>query len=597
MPNAITGKDRRPSIVFTNPARCKDCYRCVRVCPVKAIRVEAGQASVDGDRCIHCGSCVRQCPQKAKAWRNDVERARRLTQTKRVLAASIAPSFAGFFKEWEWKRLPSALRLLGFSHVSETAVGAWHSARKTAEWIEKRPERAWIESSCPAVVAYVEKYAPRRVRNLTPVLSPMRTHAALLKEKLGADAGVVFIGPCVAKKAEAEREDRPGLVDAALTFAELTQWLEEEKIDLSLLEESAFDEKPAGEARCFPLLGGCMQTAKLGGNGLSTEVFSASGFAEIKAVLDLENTSGLRLIECLFCPEGCVGGPAIPQEGNPFERRQRLLHYAGGNKEDWGDAPNPASVSLEACFKAQPVDVGEPVPEELIRIELEKTGKADTENQLNCGACGYSSCREKSLAVIRGMAEAEMCLPHMRRLAEGRSDRIMETSPNGILIVDGNLGIVAMNPAFRGLFYCSDAILGRHVGCLMDPDPFERLLSGREARVESVVEHKQYNRICHQILYRLERENQYVGIFVNVTERQRGQAELERLRADAMVQARELFEHQLRTAQEMTRFLGENAARGEALVEKLVELVGEGNDNARGTDRRGREERTQFSEE
>ncbi|MFP4380429.1 MAG: [Fe-Fe] hydrogenase large subunit C-terminal domain-containing protein [Candidatus Sumerlaeia bacterium] len=572
MQNPVTrAKD---SIVFTNQAKCRDCYRCVRTCPVKAIRVVNAQASVVAERCIHCGTCIRECPQKAKAYRNDIERVRDIVREGAMTALSIAPSFAGFFREWEWKRIPSALRKLGFRHVSETAVGAWHAAQKTAALLEHDPKASWIESSCPAVVSYVEKYLPDRVRNLAPILSPMLTHASLLRQKLGGDIRVIFIGPCVAKKAEAERSENDGLVDGVLTFAELGQWLEEENIDLRQLEESDFDEQPAGHARCYPLLGGCMQTAARTADRLAADVLSASGHEQIHEALTMEDNNGLRLIECLFCPDGCIGGPAIPQEGNPFERRQRVLRYAGEiQKKD--TAPELTALPLVARFHARPIADGDKVSEEAIRRELEKTGKLDPDNQLNCGACGYPRCREKAIATILGMAETEMCLPYMRRMAEGRTDRIIETSPNGIILLDERLCITAMNPAFRKLFYCSDAVLGKPVSYLMDPDPFERLAAGKEQLIEKQMEHRQYNRVCHQIAYALEDEKQFVGIFVNITEQKDRQHQLDKLRKDAMVQARELLDHQLQMAQEMTRFLGENTARGESLVEKLVDLVGD----------------------
>jgi PAS domain S-box-containing protein len=230
---------------------------------------------------------------------------------------------------------------------------------------------------------------------------------------------------------------------------------------------------------------------------------------------------------------------------------------------------------------AKPVPDDSRVTDAAIRGIYAKTGKLDPKNQLNCGACGYSTCRDKAVAVVRGMAEAEMCIPYMRYLAERRTDRIIETSPNGIVTLDENLRILSMNPAFRRLFMCSEAVLGRHISYLMDPDPFERLAAGVVARVECVSEHRNYRYVFHQIMYRLPEENQFVGIFVDVTETRANRDELGRLRAETLAQARELMEHQLKVAQQVTRFLGENTARGEELVEKLVRLVGDPNDGAK----------------
>jgi len=204
---------------------------------------------------------------------------------------------------------------------------------------------------------------------------------------------------------------------------------------------------------------------------------------------------------------------------------------------------------------------------------LAMTGKLSPEDELNCGACGYASCRDKAVAVIRGMAEPEMCIPYMRRLAEQRTDRIIETSPNGIVIVDDRLNIISMNPAFRRYFMCTEAILGKRISYLMDPDPFERVVSGAEKIVETVARHDRYHIICHQIIYSLAEENQYVGIFVNITRSQADREKLDQLRAQTIAQAQELLEHQIDMAQRIGQFLGESSAQGEKLVENLMNMA------------------------
>ena len=208
------------------------------------------------------------------------------------------------------------------------------------------------------------------------------------------------------------------------------------------------------------------------------------------------------------------------------------------------------------------------------------TGKAKEDDQLNCGACGYASCRDKAIAVIRGMAEPEMCIPHMKRLAEQRVDRIIETSPNGIVVLDEHLKILHMNPAFQKFFMCSESLCGQPIACLIDPEPFQRLASGQDQQIEMMAEHKKYGLICHQILYHLREENQYVGIMVNVTHHQANQEKLDRLRSQTVVQARELLEHQIEMAQRLAQFLGESTAKGEDLVEKLMLLADEVGDKA-----------------
>lgn len=571
-------------VVFTNKARCRDCYRCVRVCPVKAIQMRDGQAYVVDSRCIRCGTCVRECPQGAKSYRNDVDRAKQLFAPGVAVAASVAPSFAAAFPDFQRLRLPSALRQLGFAYVGETAVGAYHVAAQTAAIVAARPERRLVCTSCPAVVRYVELYRPELADTLAPVVSPMIAHAKHIRKRLSGEVRVVFLGPCVAKKAEAERPEHAGLVDCALTFAELREWLEQEQIDLSACEESDFDESPEGEARLFPIEGGSVRTSGWTTDLLAGDVVAASGFDEVRTALDgLVMPDTPNIIEPLFCLQGCTNGPAMLDDRNILARRGDVLGYAAAHP---GKTPEEAFYGdLAARFDPATPAAETPITEEQIRHVLEITGKAREEDQLNCGACGYANCREKAMAVIRGMAEPEMCIPHMKRLAEQRVDRIIETSPNGIVIVDEHLHILHMNPAFRKFFLCSDAVYGQPISYLMDPEPFVRLSSGQESLVEMTVEHERYHLVCHQILYPLDEERQYVGIFVNITGNRANQQKLDQLRAQTVAQARELLDHQIQMAEQLAKFLGESTAKGENLVDKLMLLTEE---NANPTARQGK---------
>lgn len=561
----------RNQVVYTNKARCRDCYRCVRVCPVKAIRMQGAQASVVEERCIACGTCIRECPQGAKMFRNDVARVAALAASGARIAASVAPSFATVFSDWERRRLASVLRRLGCEFVAETAVGAYMVARETARIVAERPDRLWIGTACPAIVNYVELYKPELVENLTPVVSPMIAHARHLKALLGANWRVVFIGPCVAKKAEAERAEYAGSVEAVLTFAELREWMQQEDVDISGCEESDFDEIPSGEARYFPLPGGLARTASLEDGHLAATTLAVSGFDQVQQAMDASYAPGKGLfVEPLFCSQGCINGPAITAAPGIFERRRLALEYAAEPGAD--ESPKPPSLITQFRPRRNEQQV---VPEDEIRRVLAAAGKVSPEDELNCGSCGYASCRENAAAVVLGLAEPEMCVPYMRRLAEQRTDRIIETSPNGILILDDRLRILHMNPAFKKFFSAGEALYGRHIGCLMDPDPFERVASGKEERLEALERFDNYGLVCHQILYSLKEEQQVVGIFVNITQSQASQRKLNELRATTIRQAQELIEHQINTAQQMAKFLGESTARGEQIVGNLVRLAEE----------------------
>jgi iron only hydrogenase large subunit-like protein/uncharacterized Fe-S cluster-containing protein len=558
-------------IVFTLTARCRDCYRCLRACPVKAIRMEKVQAYVDVTRCISCGTCIRECPQKAKSFRNDIDVAEKMIESGSFVVASIAPSFAAVFTAWQRGRLPSALRALGFRYVGQTAHGAYQVSAQTAQLSRGKDEGPHVGTACPAVINYMEKYRPDLIGYLARLVSPMVAHARMLKKRFGKESRVIFIGPCVAKKSEIERADVAGAVDCVLTFEELAKWLEQRSISLSTCEESSFDEKPVPVAQLYPLPGGMIKTAGLDDDGLNLRHTRVDGFENVREMLDSLPAHGKGIVEPLWCSQGCINGPGIGIDKNLFSRRRDIMEY-DRDAVDSGFTPEVEETLFLGCgFKEEPGVVRQISEEEIQRV-FERTGKADPQQQLNCGACGYESCREKAKAVVLGMAEEEMCIPNMRRLAERRTDRIIDTSPNGIIILDEELTIISMNPTFQKFFSCSGAVLGRHISYLMDPAPFEKLISGMADSLDITVTHRSYNLLCRELLYILKEERQIVGIFVNITTQQEHEKKLNEIRSQTIQQANDLLEHQLRMAQQMAQFLGENTARGEALVWKLMSL-------------------------
>ena len=567
---------RIDQIVFTNKARCRDCYRCVRVCPVKAIKMEKGQATVVEERCIQCGTCIRECPQGAKSYRSSIEKVMTLLSEKEFVAVSIAPSYAGFFPEYKARRIPSVLREIGFSHISETSVGAYISAMKSNEIIEKRKDQPLIATACPAVVNFIEKYKPEAIEYLIPTPSPMICHAIMLKE-LYPDAAVVFIGPCVAKKKEAERPEFENIVDAVLTFEELAKIIENKNIDVKMREESGFDIKPCGNSRLYPLEGGFLKTASLDETYLNLKTIAVSGQEEVRSMIDLLVSEKEQVVlEPLFCREGCINGPVSGSDDNVYKRKFRLAHMAQEldttNKNCFDDMIRTYYFN-ENLFNPKPVLSDVIVTEDAVRDFLEKTGKSNPEDQLNCGACGYSNCIEKAKAVLCGMAEEEMCVPSMRLAAERKTDKILKFDPNGIVIVDRRLKIISMNPAFKKMFMCSDSLIGKRISYLVDSHPFERLISEDLDFIEEKKDHKNYNLICHEIVFALPDEDQIIGVFINITNHTLSKDKLEDIRENTILKAKELLEHQTRMAQELARFLGENTAQGELMLETLMSLV------------------------
>lgn len=560
-----------PDILRTLSARCRDCYRCVRVCPVKAIGVRDNQAWVDPERCILCGTCVRECPQHAKVYRDDTEVAASLVAEGRAVA-SVAPSFAAVYSGWKAMQLPSALRQLGFVAVCETSEGAEMISQKAGEICARPGNTANVCTACPAVVSYVEKYHPEHLGSLLPVVSPMIAHARALKERWGEGTRVVFLGPCLAKKREAERPEFRGSVDAVLTFEELDRWLEREGIRLEDCAASGFDNQGRiPTAKLFPLPGGMIKTVGLSADATQKDILHTSGMENIKALFAAPDSSwDMHLVEPLFCQDGCISGPATGSSETVFHRRANLLAYCTRRSA----LPEPpelprAGIEMTTGYEATPLDSSEITEEEILEV-YERTEKSDPVAQLNCGACGYGSCREMARAVIQGMAHVEMCVPYTRRLAERRTDKIIQTSPNGIVTLDENLKILSMNPSFCNYFTCNDGVLGRRISYLVDAGAFEKLQTGSQDRIDAMV--SAYGKEFHLIAYRLPEDRQLVGIFTDVTGIQLTKARLDAIKKQTVLQARELLEHQIEMAQTLARFLGDSTARGEELVEKLMSI-------------------------
>ena len=565
---------RISQVILVNKATCRDCYRCIRVCPVKAIKMHDGQAAIVAERCISCGTCVRECPQSAKKYRNDVEHVKRLLMPGTRVACSIAPAFAGFFTDRMRRRIPSVLRLLGFSHIAETAVGAFFAAQATVKFWESRgKDQPLVISACPACVDYILHYQPQYASYIAPVVSPMVAHARYIRRKLGNDTKVVFIGPCVAKKVEGENAEYPGFVDGVLTFEELSQWLAEENVDIASCEESDFDDVPRGAARYFPLEGGCIKTAGWSMDRLDENVIAVSGIRNVQ--YSLESCKAGQIIEPLFCPQGCICGPGGGHHDSPSGLRSNVIEFSKTEQikqESRLTAEDETFIeTLTKYYKPAKAFKRKEVTETQIREIFEKTGKTLPEDQLDCSSCGYPSCRDLAIANVEGLATPEMCVPFFRKTAEQRIDRVIETSPNGIVTLDEHLNIVNMNPTFRQFFRCSNAVCGRPISYLMDPEPWERLLAEPDKKVEIVTNHESYNLVCHEVLYSLPAEKQFVGIFMNITTLQKNETQLDQLRQQTVKQARELLEQQVRMAETIAMCLGENTARAESLLEIFME--------------------------
>jgi iron only hydrogenase large subunit-like protein len=569
-------------VISTNVARCRDCYRCVRACRVKAVRVKEGQAQVVPDLCIACGSCVCACPQKAKSVRDDRPAVLKAIEEGRTVVASVAPSFPAFFPAESFSQMEEALKKIGIPIAEETAVAAQVVGIDHKDFVDANPD-SWpvIASSCPAVVNLIEKYYPDLLDHLAPTVSPMIAHGRRLRKEFGENIFVVFIGPCVAKKEEILDPFVSGAVDAVLTFEELQEWFKSAQVQWS--PKGRKEERQSMlVSRLFPVEGGLVETAHMGAGRLNSHILAATGIETCEDILRSVRNGKLKasLIELMACEGGCVNGPAMRNQGSTFSSflaRQQVIEYAL-RTEPKAVAPKGEWPGLEREYQDKRVLVPE-FTEEQIRGVLKLVEKYSPEDELNCSACGYPSCRDKAVATLRGMAEATMCIPYMRGRAESIRQVVMDVSPDSVMIVNKDLLVQDISPSAEKMFRCYRlAVVG---------EPLEKIIP----EVKNFVEVRDTGRpilsqtirirpdlIIEQTIVPVKDHNLLVGILRDVTERESEHERLERIRSETLHRTQEVIKNQMRVAQEIAQLLGETTAETKMMLSRLAKLIEEGGD-------------------
>ncbi len=402
--------EEKRALVYTVKDLCRVCYTCVRECPVKAIRIIDGQAEVLTDRCIACGNCTIVCKQGAKIYERSIDLVKRLLPSDRPVYAMLAPSFVAEFDEAiEPGSFVGMLKKLGFAEVYEVGMGADLVAREYESLINQNPDIGYINSDCPAIVSFVEKYHPSLVGSLSPVVSPMVATARFIRKTIGADPRLVFIGPCIAKKDESEE------VDAVLTFAELRQMFTAGRIRPSNVEQARFTPPLARKGAGFPVSRGLLQSMCLEGNHVDQRVIVAEGRVHFQEAIRefADGHLGSMQLELLCC-EGCIMGPGTSPGGKKFVRRKRVLNYLHERLEGLPLDQEPAEVpqlDLSRSFHRDDQRIANPSEDDISKVLL-LMGKFARQDHLDCGACGYDTCLGHARAIAQGLAEVEMCLPY-----------------------------------------------------------------------------------------------------------------------------------------------------------------------------------------
>lgn len=432
-------------LVSTIKERCRVCYTCVRECPAKAIRISGGQAEVIGERCIGCGNCVRVCSQNAKKVRNCTERVRRLLASDRKVAACLAPSFPAEFHGVDYREVVGMVRALGFDYVTEVAFGADLVAAQYRKLLEAEPDGSHIATTCPAIVSYVEKYHPGLVHALAPTVSPMVAQARVLRQYYGDDIQVVFIGPCIAKKEEMRRDTRRQSLNGVLTFGELQTMLAEDHIEPGGAAASEFDPPHPGKGVLFAVGRGMLEAADIREDLLTNEVVAADGTKNfVQAIKEFEDGALDAVLLEVLCCNGCIMGSGMTVTTPQFTRRTDIGKYARRRlkhleRREWVKEKEKFDyIDLSTAFRVDDHRLPAPSRDDLKRI-LEQMGKSRAEDELNCGACGYDTCIDHAIAIHKGLAENEMCLPHT---IEKLKETAMELSESYEMLVNTRNALV-----------------------------------------------------------------------------------------------------------------------------------------------------------
>ena len=563
------------SPIYTEKTICRDCYKCVRQCPVKAISVNDGSAVIVNELCIFCGKCIEVCPANAKKIRSDVSRAKQLIELNDTVIASLAPSFPAEF-DCSSEQIIQALKKLGFAGVSETSIGAEIISTEIRKNLSSADGRI-ISSACPTVKELVRKYRPELTENLSELVSPLEAHSDLLKKIYGAGTKVVFIGPCISKKLEADDENTS--IDLALSFIELAEWFEEAKIEPEKLygtDEHFIPEKAVNAAE-FAVEGGMLNTIKNDASVVESGLISCSGISNIMNTFDdiTELADKEVFLEFLACDGGCISGRGMTCKSGYLKKRQKILEYYMEERKKLPGLQPETGIDISKPVAASPVIIPS-FSEEQIKETLRTIDKTNSVDEINCGGCGYNTCRDFAAALLAGKAEQTMCVTNMRKLAERKSNALMKALPLGVVITDGDENILECNEKFLNLFSDIDPELAASAGEKIENSKFENFVpncgifktlkkTGSGVREDRI---KIDNRVFRTFAFQIGREDMMGAIFQDITS--------PAVQREMLIKkTEEVIEKSLSSVQQIASLLGENAAETQLILNSLIESYGE----------------------
>lgn len=558
------------------PTNCKNCYKCVRNCSVKAIKMIDDQAQIVEEKCIACGNCFLVCPQNARNIHSDIDNVTEAMNQGRKIIVSIAPSYLGVYEEPY--KIISVLRHLGASLVEETAIGAVKVTELYQNYISSTTVDNLITTCCPSVNMMVQTYYPELIKYLMPIDSPMIAHCKMIRKRHGKDAFIVFLGPCISKKCEAYGYQLSGIVDGVISFEELDKMLENKNIDVSKFEESLPDLQGDYTGKKYPLENGILSGMKETISANKFTPLSVSGIDNLRGAFEAMENGDLKnvIIEANSCHGGCLGGPAVPKKSrNLFVRKtktrteirpSRNIRFKNYTEEE-------KDLDYSRFFRNKQY-IHPTYSEEEILSVLEKTGKHTKADELNCGACGYDTCRDKAVSVLEGLSHPQMCMPYMRSEAEKISNIYFRYSPSIIVIVDTDLNILDLNPVGEKAFNISiSSLRNKKLSSIMPDDGFREVLKTEENTVGRKVNLDKYGIIAFERVIYLPKNKILFGILNDITADEMKKEQIINFKLNTLETADKVIEKQMRVAQEIAGLLGETTAETKAALLKLKKVV------------------------
>ena len=557
---------------------CQDCHRCLRSCEVGAIGFDE-QAWIIEDKCIYCGTCVNICPQNSKKPYDMKERLLKYIDNKEKVIVSLAPSYLTAYQDIEWYNIIGTLRAMGVDIITETAQAAELVGDYFNKEIKDR-KKPLISSCCPAVINLIEKHYPEMREYLADIVSPMNLHASLLKTKYGEKSRVVFIGPCIAKMDEMETDRTESKVDAVITFSQFKKLCEGNGIDLNDHCSYQIEEGCGEVSGTYPLENGAVRASNLLSDYSQNEIISGNGVQNSQKILkDLkEKKIAPRFIELMACEGGCINGPGVDNSASTVSKEIKVSQYAEKKDVKYNSHSLEkylAEVDIKRNYKNRQKEYEEPTEAE-IRSILKEIGKETPEDETNCGGCGYDSCREKAIAVYHGLAQKNMCIPYMKSKAESLSHIIVESSHNAIIVVDKEMVIQEFNPVADEMFgEHKETENGQKLADYIDPHLFKEVWQTKDSIVHKKVEYEQYDLITEQTIFPIEEYKVIVGIFSDITEREKQKKRVQEMKELAAEKAEDVVHQQMKIVQEIAGLLGETTVETKSALHELTQLMQE----------------------